>query len=54
LTLFLWVPVRACLPTGRDVGNGISPHGPTGVASGGQKNEEEKLEIARAEAARKW
>jgi len=29
------------------------PHGPTGVASGGQKKEEEKLEIARAEAARK-
>jgi len=29
------------------------PHGPTEVASDGQKNKEKILELARAEAARK-
>jgi len=36
--------------TGEQSGN---PHGPTGVASGGQRNEEKRVEIAQEEAAKR-
>ena len=44
---FLWVPARGCRE------RRLGPHGLTGVASAGQRNERLFLELAQEEAVRK-